>query len=346
MIAAPWLNAIVSRLVGAPGWFRCLVLLMLGAALAGLCWWLVLQELQQSMPAKSPARKVEEGRLIERQSAVQKAEHQRAQVHLEKEQLTALESVLPAGDDAQSAWAAVHQASRRHGLRMEQFKPGPVGSETPYPQQRAALRLSGSFGALLAFTRTLAEAGSPVSLESYFLVSPAGAAAAAGSDGRGNLILEATLLSLHRPAPTAAPAVAAALATASSAAAERSKAPPALQVVSAPLPGAPRDPFESQRLTPSPASDSAAVNALNSLPLSAMRMVGSVRAADPGKAFTALVLVGGTLYPVRLGDALGNARGRVAEIRADGLTVREPSSPGPPGTAQAVRSNTLLIAKD
>ena len=64
---------------------------------------------------------------------------------------------------------------------------------------------------------------------------------------------------------------------------------------------------------------------LEALPLSGMRMVGSVRA---GEQMAALVLAGGTLHTVRRGDKLGNARGQVAEIRQDGLTVQEPVAPG------------------
>lgn len=361
MIVPPRLSALLVRLVGGPVWWRGLALLMFGAALAGLCWWFVLQDLQQAMPAKSTARQVEEARLIERRAALQKAQAQMASVAQQKEQLAALESALPGGHDARGAWAAVHEASRRHGLRMEQFKPGPVGSETPYPQQRAALRLSGSFDALLGLAQTLAETSSAASLESYLLVSPSSTGVLANSDGAGSrsLVLEATLLSLHRPAPKAAPAAAMASAAPGSAAAggpgalrmtntttrvpASIDAPPPAAVLSARLPSTTGDPFESRRLASLPASEPGAVIALTSLPLSAMRMVGSVRAADPSVALTALVWIGGTLHAVRVGDALGNARGRVAEIRVDGLTVREPSLPG---TAQPARIATLLIAKD
>lgn len=356
------LNAILVSLASASGWLRCFFLLGFGAAAAGVCWWLVLQELQQSLPAQSSPDPVAQTRRMERQAAVQKAQSQLALGSLQKEQLATLESALPSGKNAQGAWAAVHQASRRHGLRMEQFKPGPVGSETPYPQQRAAVRLSGSFDALTAFTRTLAEARSPVGLESYVLISQT----SAGGDGGGSLILEATLLSLHQPARLAAPALATAFAAGNSATPEGqgqlqlpglektaalardsdsdSSPLPAVAPFARP-PGKPGDPFESQRLSAAPA-DSGATTALNSLPLSAVRMVGSVRAADQTAALpalTALVLIGGTLHAVRVGDALGNARGRVAEIRVDGLTVREPGSPG---TAQASAATTLWIAKD
>lgn len=360
MMVPSRLSAVFVGLVCGPVWWRGTVLLMFGAALAGLCWWLVLLDLQQSMPAKSTARQVEEARLIERRVAVQKAQAQQASVTQQKEQLAALESALPAGDDAQGAWAAVHEASRQHGLRMEQFKPGPVGSETPYPQQRATLRLSGSFDALLALAQTLAETSSAVSLESYGLVSQASPGVLANSSaGSGSLVLEATLLSLHRLAPKAVPAAVMASAALGS---EASRAPPAVRVqntadldrasIDAPpaaavlspeLPRTPGDPFESRRLASLPASEPGALNTLSSLPLSAMRMVGSVRAANPSADLTALVSMGGSLHAVRVGDALGNARGRVAEIRADGLTVREPGSPG---SAQPARIANLLIAKD
>lgn len=363
MRVAPHVTAMVIRLVGAPAWLRGLVLLLFGAAVAGLCWWLVLQDLQQSTRAKSPAKQVEQGRLEALQTAVENAQAQQALVAQQKQQLAKLESTLPAGDDAQGAWSAVHEASRRHGLRMEQFKPGPIGTETPYPQQRAALRLTGNFDALLAFTHTLAEARSPVGIESYVLASQA----SQGVAGGGSLVLEATLLSLHRPAANAEPA--AALAAKASTIASRptfegqgpvggnpvnNEAPARAQAAFAWLPSTPGDPFESQRLATWPASTVVA-NALTSFPLSAMRMVGSVRAADPKAGLTALVLIGGALHPARVGDPLGNARGRVSEIRSDGLTVLEsgslslpslPGAKGSPGAAQSARSVTLLVPKD
>lgn len=355
MTVSPRLNAMAVRLVFAPGWLRCMVLLAFGMVLTGLCWWLVLQELHQSLPEKSPAL-AEETRLVERRAALQKAQGELALVKAQREQLTLLENELPASADAQSAWATVHQASQRHGLRMAHFKPGPVGSQTPYPQQRASLRLSGSFDALLAFARTLAEAGSPVGIESYVLSSQKASPSALGvGDRGGSLTLEATLLSLLQPAPAATPAAVTAAMTAPATevatglARAVASAPPFASALSQPSGafGDPSgDPFESGRLAASPASGAGAANALHSQPLSAMRVVGSVGAADPtsvSTAPTAVVLVGGTLYAVRVGDALGNAGGRVAEIRADGLTVREPGSPV---TAQAVRAATLLIAKD
>lgn len=93
------------------------------------------------------------------------------------------------------------------------------------------------------------------------------------------------------------------------------------------------EPFSRQRLklssdstenlkslrTPQQASIRAAPP-LEAAPLSGMRLVGSVfRDGQP----LALLRVNGLLYPVRIGDRLGQDQGRVSAISLSGLVLRE-----------------------
>ncbi|MDO9279587.1 MAG: pilus assembly protein PilP [Polaromonas sp.] len=93
------------------------------------------------------------------------------------------------------------------------------------------------------------------------------------------------------------------------------------------------EPFSRQRLMlpsdstenviPLITSQQASVQAappLEAAPLSGMRLVGSVfRDGQP----MALLRVNGLLYPVRIGDRLGQDQGRVSAISLSGLVLRE-----------------------
>lgn len=332
MIFPAHISRVTAGLAAAPRQLRFTLLLVWGLSWFGLCWWLFLHDLQVQVAGQAPAQALEQKRLDERQAVVQQGQAQLALAQDEKDQLAALEAALPGGPDSESGWAAVHQASRQHGLRMEHFKPGSIGTEKPYPEQRAALRLVGEFDALLAFTRSLASA-SPFAIESFSLVRRSDQRAT----GSLSLVLEATLLSLYRPplAPSAVMPAGAALSAvltpvdrvrpSLAAAADLPVAQPASPLS---LPGAPGDPFASERLAaihvPHVLS-SALADPLLTLPLSGMRMVGSLRM---GEQLAALVMAGGTLHAVRVGDKLGNARGQVGEIRSDGLTIQEPGGSG------------------
>lgn len=324
MIDSSQFHGITVRVFAAGAWVRWALLLVFGTVLFGLCWWLFLLDLQRSLSAQTSAVQAEQLQRTERLAKVQENAGRAGDEPTQRSFLAGLEDTYLASGPG--VWLAVHQASRKHDLRMEHFKPGVTGSEKPYPEQRAALRLSGDFGALLAFTRTLAGSSSRIAIESFSL--------GVRQTGPG-LVLEATLLSLHRP-PTGVPA---ALPTV-----KATSPPPSFSTVglpgsaglAAPLPGAATNPFDGQRLAvllaPVPVA-AAPANALRNTPLSSMRMVGSVRTAEQ---WAAVVLINGSLHAVHVGDALGNARGHVAEIRADGLTVREPAVPGTPQGARVV----------
>ena len=357
------LRASVRRLALGPGWVRYGVLLGWGVVLSLASWWLLLEDLQQNLSPNGAVQQIEAAKQAERVAAVQKGEQRLALAREQQLRLSVLAAALPSANDAQSAWATVHQASRKHGLRMELFKPGPVGSEKPYPQQRANLRVSGNFQDVLSFTRTLALAGKPVAFESF---SVAGGVRDLEGPGNNRLVLEAVLLSLHQPAviPVTAPTAPTAPTESPTASMVPLAWAPSLPSVAAPTVIAPMastvqpillggDPFESRRL--SDASSSAApalaasmaaaevatpAQALHSSPLASMRLVGSVQSAGQK---TALVMAGGMLHSLRVGDALGNARGRVVDIRAGELTVQEPSGEG---AAQPGRVVVLSLSKD
>ncbi len=339
------LRAAADRVVSAPTWIRYGLLFAFGACQFALGWWLLVQDLQQSVAAQGPLQELEQTRLAERLAGLRRAERDAALSRLQQDQLAGLESELPDASAATSSWARVHQASEQHGLRMALFKPGPLGVEQPYPEQRATVRLSGSFAALLGFAQALAQGKGPVAIESFSLTGGQGQGGP-NAAVNGPLVLEAVLLSLHQPARTATAPSASASAAPSASASAPGTGPPATAASSvlAPMAGVTTDPFESQRMLASTAStltaSSAAGQALRAAPLSTMRMVGSVRAAEQS---IALLMVSGTLHAVRVGDALGNAHGRVAAILADRITVNEPVTRGPD---QTVRPVVLLLAKD
>lgn len=351
----PALLAVVSRLMDAPAWRRHGALLLLAAVASGLCWWLTLRDLQAAVKAADMARELDVVRLGERVAADRRVDSAAALDASQHGLLADLERSLVSESTGSAVWASVHSASRQHALRMALFKPGSVGTEKPYPAQRAQLRLIGSFEALLGFTRDLAADGGLVALESFALtpyLAANGAALGTGPEPGleaglpdNSLVLDATLLALHRPQ---APGLADNDAVKTSArppAAQRPQEAPAAATPdsarSALPPGVWGDPFRSQRLFLPPAANADPPSGLQALPLTSVRMVGSVQ--TPGRV-VALVQLAGQLHAVGVGDGLGNGRGRVVEIHADRLTVQEPGGSGAPGTSG--RSVTLLLAKE
>ncbi len=340
--AWPAFQALHARAADGPVSLRWGLLVLAAAMQLGLFWWLLVHDLQQALSLADQARQRDETSLTARSAALARGQSMALENQLQKDRLSALEEALPGVADGASVWAGVHEASRRHQLRMALFKPGPVGSEAPYPEQRAQLRLIGSFSDLLAFSQTLAGGPSRIALDGFSL--------SADSSNSGSVVLEATLLSLKRPL------------------ASRPLTPSIPSEVGAPLPksvpatqasiqaslvtlqpaggGGPPDPFDKQRLAITASAASAALasavppSALQAAALSTMRMVGSVRAGD---RLAALVMINGVLHAVRVGDAVGNSGGHVVQIQMEALTVREPAAPR---TGQAARLVTLSLAKD
>ncbi len=345
MKAWPRLRDFVADLAVAPGWIRLGLILVFGAAQIGLCWCLFLLDLQQTLSQQGPLQELAQARIAERLVETRRGEGGAVQARAEQEQLAELEGLLAKTPGAQAAWASVHQASQQHGLRMENFKPGPVGSEQPYAEQRASVRLSGNFQNLLGFTRTLAEGNRSVAIESYSLsggqtgqVGQVGQASQSVGGG-GSLVLEAVFLCLHPPERAIPAALVPSAVPSLNAAVDGQGGQLSVQKG---LQSAAADPFEGQRLAgllPSSNTAAASVRALQVAPLSSMRMVGSVRQAE---RMAALLMINGTLHAVRVGDVLGSAHGQVMEIGPDQLTVREPSTPGQ-GSARAV---VLTLSKD
>lgn len=354
---SPGLQDLLSRLMESPAWLRHGILILLAALVSGLVWWLTLRDLQASVKAAEVARQLDVVRLGDMAATSRRLESEVSVDGSQHARLTHLERSLVSASAGSAVWTPVHSASRHHALRMALFKPGPLGTEKPYPAQRAQLRLVGNFEALLGFARDLASEGSWVAIESFALTPQPAATAIATTAGTltgtgpgagasspdTSLVLDATLLTLHRPLPSglsdsdpfrASAPLGAALAQPGTAAAR-----PGLTRSAAPA-GAWSDPFQSQRLLLPAAASTELASGLQSSPLSSVRMVGSVQ--TPGRV-AALVQVAGQLHAVDVGDALGNGRGRVVEILADRLTVREPGS----GSAAAAgRSVTLLLAKE
>ncbi len=115
------------------------------------------------------------------------------------------------------------------------------------------------------------------------------------------------------------------------------------------------EPFSSLRLLRTAAMDGAATAEipllvekssrptlpLNASPLAGMRLVGSLQS---GGQPLALLRVNGFIYPVRVGDRLGQDQGRVTAITLSGLVLRE-TALGPTGQPLERVVNLALVSE-
>jgi type IV pilus assembly protein PilP len=80
---------------------------------------------------------------------------------------------------------------------------------------------------------------------------------------------------------------------------------------------------------------------LEATPLAGMRLVGSVQ--KDGQ-FWGLLRVNGLIYPVRVGDRLGQDQGLVSAITLTGLVLRE-TAPGPAGKTTERLVSLALVSE-
>ena len=321
-----------------PAWLRHLAGVAVFAVLLLMLWfvWLLpqadqlaaAQQTEQRLRADLHARQARLA-LLAALPAQQTQAHQR---------LTELETQLPGPADMHALLSALNRLALARQLQISLLRPQATVPGTLYADQRMALQLTGRFEDLSGFALDLAGLPWPVAVHSFMLV------AAQGDTLRMDLGLR-TLRMLPAAQTSAtsepAPQPALALATSKTALPERSAALAA-------LPGLGLAPFNPLRLLPAaPVAVSAPARTapgrfkppLESAPLDAIRMVGSVLGTGPP---VALLRVNGRIYLVRVGDRLGPDQGRVSDIGPTGLDLREPASGEPGGKPEkTVRLNLM-----
>lgn len=241
-----------------------------------------------------------------------------------QQRLTELEKQLPGPADMHALLSALSRTAVARQLQIGLLRPQVPAPGPLYADQRMALQLTGRFDDLSGFAMDLAALPWPVAVHSFTLLP------APGDKLRMDMVLQTfrTLPAVPLSASSQPPAQPPSLAPA----AAKTLAPERAAAL-APLPGL--APFNPLRLLPPPVAALAPARAepvrfkppLESAPLAAMRMVGSVLGTGPP---VALLRVNGRIYLVRVGDRLGPDQGRVSDINPTGLTLREPAT-GEPG---------------
>ena len=319
-----------------PAWLRHLAGVALFAVLLLMLWFVwLLPQAEQLAGAQQTEQRLRAD-LRARQDRLALLAALPAQQVQAQQRLTELEKQLPGPADMHALLSALNHAALARQLQVGLLRPQAPVPGTLYADQRMALQLTGRFEDLSGFAQDLAGLPWPVAVHSFTLLPVQGDMLRMDMELRSLRILPAvqqSATSEQAPPPTLAPV---ASKTVSS---ERSAA---LALV----PGV--APFSPLRLLPAtPVALPAPARTtpgrfkppLESAPLDAMRMVGSVLGTGPP---VALLQVNGRIYLVRVGDRLGPDQGQVSDIGPTGLALREPATGEPGGKPEkTVRLNLV-----
>ena len=307
-----------------PAWRRHLAGVAGFAVLLLMLWWVWLLPQADQLAAAQQTEQRLRADLHARQARLALLAALSAQQTRAQQRLTELETQLPGPADMHALLSALNRVALARQLQIGLLRPQAPVPGTLYADQRMALQLTGRFEDLSGFTLDLAGLPWPVAVHSFMLVAAQGDTLRMDMGLRTLRTLPAVQLSA-----TSKPASQPALEPVTSKAVTTGRAADL-----APLPGL--APFNPLRLLPAaPVAVSAPARTapgrfkppLESAPLDAIRMVGSVLGTGPP---VALLRVNGRIYLVRVGDRLGPDQGRVSDIGPTGLDLREPAS-GEPG---------------
>ena len=306
-----------------PGWLRHLVGVAVFAVLLLMLWFVWLAPLADQLAGAQQTEQRLRADLRARQDRLALLVALPAQQAQAQQRLTELEQQLPGSADTHALLSALSRAALARQLQIGLLRPQAPAPGPLYADQRMALQLTGRFEDLSGFAMDLAGLPWPVAVHSFTLLP------AQGDTLRMDMALRTLrILPAVQPSATSELALRPTLApvTSMAVAPERSAA-------LSPLPGV--TPFSPLRLLPAtPVALPAPARTtpgrfkppLESAPLDAMRMVGSVLGTGPP---VALLRVNGRIYLVRVGDRLGPDQGQVSDIGPTGLALREPATDGP-----------------
>ena len=306
-----------------PAWLRHLAGVAVFAVLLLTLWFVWLEPLADQLAAAQQTEQRLSADLRARQARFALLTALPAQQAQAQQRLTELETQLPGPADMHALLSALNRVALARQLQVGLLRPQAPVPGTLYADQRMALQLTGRFEDLSGFAQDLAGLPWPVAVHSFTLLP------APGDTLRMDMVLRTLrILPALQPSATSEPALQPAIApvTSIAVAPERSAAlasPPGLA------------PFNPLRLLP-PAPVAVQLPArtapgrfkppLESAPLDAMRMVGSVLGTGPP---VALLRFNSRIYLVRVGDRLGPDQWRVSDIDPTGLALREPAAAGP-----------------
>lgn len=231
---------------------------------------------------------------------------------LAQQRLAELEKQLPGPSDMQALLAAFSQCALARQLQLGLLRPQVPVPGPLYAEQHMALQLTGQFENLLGFAQDLSALPWAVAVHSFSLLP------APGDTLRMELVLRTLRVLRVEPPATAAEPVTSSL-----------HVPQRVAALS-PIPAmGPFNPLRSLPAAPIAArapvltEPSYSKPPLEASPLAAMVMVGSLLGSGQP---VALLRFNGRIYQVRVGDQLGQNQGRVSEIVATSLVVREPAN--------------------
>ena len=308
-----------------PAWLRHLAGVAVFAVLLLMLWFVWLVPLVDQLAAAQQTEQRLRADLRARQARLALLTVLPAQQSQAQQRLTELETQLPGPADMHALLSALNRVALARQLQVGLLRPQAPVPGTLYADQRMALQLTGRFEDLSGFALDLSALPWPVAMHSFTLLP------AQGDTLRMDMGLRTLrMLPAAQPSATSQPAPHPTIALGTSKTASPERAAPL-----AALPGLGLAPFSPLRLLPAApvAAQAPARTApgrfkppLESAPLDAMRMVGSVLGTGPP---VALLRVNGRIYLVRVGDRLGLDQGRVSDIGPTGLTLREPAADGP-----------------
>jgi type IV pilus assembly protein PilO len=305
-----------------PGWLRYLVGVAVFAVLLLMLWFFWLLPLADQLAGAQQTEQQLRADLRARQDRLALLTALPAQQAQAQQRLKELEKQLPGPADMHALLSALSRAALARQLQIGLLRPQAPAPGPLYADQRMALQLTGRFEDLSGFAMDLASLPWPVAVHSFTLLPAQG----------DTLRMDMGLRTL-RMLPAVQPSVTSELALQPALLPVTSKAvSPERSAALSPQPGLGLAPFNSLRLLPvAPVAVPAPARTapgrfkppLESAPLAAMRMVGSVLGTGPP---VALLRVNGRIYLVRVGDRLGLDQGQVSDIGPAGLALREPAS--------------------
>ena len=306
-----------------PAWLRHLAGVAMFAVILLMLWFVwLLPQAEQLAGAQQTEQKLRAD-LRSRQDRLALLAALPAQQDQAQQRLTELEKQLPGPANMHALLSALNRAALARQLQVGLLRPQVPVPGTLYADQRMALQLTGRFEDLSGFAQDLAGLPWPVAVHSFTMLPVQGDMLRMDMELRSLRMLPAvqqSAASEQAPQPALAPV------DSKTVLSERSAA---LALV----PGV--APFSPLRLLPAaPVALPAPARTtpghfkppLESAPLAAMRMVGSVLGTGPP---VALLRVNGRIYLVRVGDRLGPDQGQVSDIGPTGLALREPATVEP-----------------
>lgn len=166
-------------------------------AVVAVGWFLLLSDVQTNLDAergREPALKEDFRNKLAQAINLPELRKQKSQV---EEYVTQLEKQLPGKAEMDALLSDINQAGLGRGLQFELFRPGQVVVKDYYAELPIALRVSGSYHDVGAFTADVSNLSRIVTLHNLSVVAPTGRDA-----DSGHLSMEATARTYRYLDPT------------------------------------------------------------------------------------------------------------------------------------------------